>query len=309
MSFVLAERSYPYYGAKLEPRNKCIHGWGQGNWTDVGEYRTSLGNIRDPLSVADYWHMGWTPPYDDWFDSVMVPWFASFPHFAVLQFGVMLGQPGDIDKTDEIADGYHDSKFEELFASLATFGKYCYLRFGYECNGSWNGYNKTTYIAAYQRVVGLLRASAANNITANCWCIAAAGDAAYIDWYPGDSYVDWWGLDILQPAGLSNQTTIDYLAEAAVRRKPVCIGETTCYGGVTDAMWTDYFTPFFGILDANRHVKMFNYINWDWNPVTYPGWGDARLSESALVETNYRAEMGKRMYLHGSTQAAFEAAL
>ncbi len=108
--------------------------------------------------------------------------------------------PGGLQR---IADGEHDEEIRQLarFASMVE-GR-VYLRIGYEFDGAWNhGYwNPELYIAAYRRIVDVLRETGVDNVEYVLQA-SAAGVDEIIDgrhedisvWYPGDEYVDWLGL-------------------------------------------------------------------------------------------------------------------
>lgn len=79
----------------------------------------------------------------------------------------------------------------------------CLCGIGFEFNGPWNGYNQGLYPIAFRRFVDLLREEGAHNIV-TIWCYEpnspgdfdAVGPDGEPLWYPGDEYVDWFGLDL-----------------------------------------------------------------------------------------------------------------
>ena len=108
--------------------------------------------------------------------------------------------PGGLRK---IVDGAHDDEIRQLAGFAAMVDGKVYLRIGYEFDGAWNhGYSDADlYIAAYRRIVDVLREEQADNIEFVLQA-SAAGVDEIIDgghediskWYPGDEYVDWLAL-------------------------------------------------------------------------------------------------------------------
>ncbi len=206
-----------------------------------------------------------------------------------------------------IGRGDHDDKIKRLAKFCRDIDKPVYLRIGYEFDGAWNrGYgNHAQYIAAWRRIVEVMRAQGAGKV-AFVWQASAspiddvidAGHEQIEDWYPGDAYVDWMGLSWFLPAHekpgqlVSQQQLADeVIAFARSRHKPVMIAESAPQGydlaqstrsntsplrdGVagestqsrsTNAIWQEWFAPLFDYIDNNRDViRALAYINADWN--------------------------------------------
>lgn len=67
------------------------------------------------------------------------------------------------------------------------------MRIGYEFNG--NNYPTGAYKAAYQAVVQAWRADErVSGRVAGIWDFVCSDAENYMDWYPGDDVVDWWGI-------------------------------------------------------------------------------------------------------------------
>jgi beta-mannanase len=110
-----------------------------------------------------------------------------------------------------------------------------YLRIGYEFNGlTWNGYQPVPYQQAFIRITNALRA--ANLEVATVWDMEIPdGVSTYFDYYPGDQYVDWFGINIFQAKAFQDSTLSGVFAQARARKKPVMMGEET---GFTSARRT-----------------------------------------------------------------------
>jgi hypothetical protein len=124
---------------------------------------------------------------------------------------------GDGDPLDEIIAGTHDAAITAEAQNAKGLGVQILLRWGHEMNGNWypwsgslsggddagadgggeNGPAK--YVAAWKHVHDIFTTVGATNVVW-IWCINVADvpDVAWNHWtnyYPGDDYVDWVGLD------------------------------------------------------------------------------------------------------------------
>jgi endo-1,4-beta-D-glucanase Y len=164
---------------------------------------------------------------------------------STLQIGLYM--VGDLSP---INSGARDNEIRKLKAFCAKISpKPIYLRIGYEFDGNWNNYDKTGYIAAYKRIVDILRGASGTEAAnvAFVWQASTSpvddivdGNSENInDWYPGDNYVDWMGMSwFLTPGSApSNRTTAtqislanEVLNLARTKKKPVMICESTPQG-------------------------------------------------------------------------------
>ncbi len=154
--------------------------------------------------------------------------------------------PGELQR---LVDGRHDDKIRQLARFATLVDGRVYLRIGYEFDGAWNeGYwDADRYIAAYRRIVDVLRAEGAANVEYVLQA-SAAGVDEIIDgghedisrWYPGDDYVDWLGLSwFMNPDEMSvvpqsgftpltpGQLADEVLQLAREKGKPVMIAEAS----------------------------------------------------------------------------------
>jgi len=156
--------------------------------------------------------------------------------------------PGGLSR---IAAGELDQNIRQLARFISLIDEPVYLRIGYEFDGGWNrGYeNADQYIAAFRRIVDVLRTENADNAE-YVWQSAAfpldiLTDGGYTDirqWYPGDEYVDWMGLSLFvhldEKPGVevafepptARELIGKVLGLARERDKPVFIGEASPQG-------------------------------------------------------------------------------
>ena len=68
----------------------------------------------------------------------------------------------------------------------------------------------------------------------------------YLDWYPGDEYVDWWGINYFTSGQINAGDS--FLNDAKLRNKPVMICESCPIhdnGTLNTSNWDDWFVPYF----------------------------------------------------------------
>ncbi|MBL0176946.1 MAG: T9SS type A sorting domain-containing protein [Ignavibacteria bacterium] len=224
----------------------------------------------------------------------------------------------------------YDWVIDSIAAMSKTYGKRMFLRIGGEFNGAgpgWNGggYHPYIFVTMFQKIVDRFAAKGMRDSIATIWCYEpdAPNDFDSTDgrgarWYPGDSYVDWFGIDVFNVEHF-DQALPDYvrgaitrkgkserfLAMARAKGKPVYMSETSAHGvnisadpadGIAD--WDNWFAKFFAFIAAHTEIKGFSYIDANWPVGAYPGWGDARIRNSAYVMQKYLEEMRNPKYIH-----------
>jgi hypothetical protein len=161
----------------------------------------------------------------------------------------------DFQLSDVIA-GRYDSFIREFAEDARDWNHPFFLRFNWEMNGDWfpwmegvNGNQPGESVTAWRHVHDIFTAVGATNVTW-VWCpnVDPAGkmkDLASL--YPGDSYVDWTGLDGYNwGAGKGGWTSFDSLYRSTYDRivdtiapgKPMLIGEMgSSENGGSKASW------------------------------------------------------------------------
>jgi hypothetical protein len=132
---------------------------------------------------------------------------------------VMLSVPMNTwaNPLSEIAAGTHDSIFSTIASRCVEVGATdTIMRIGWEFNAGWYAWGNQTaadFIAAWQRIVTLMRAVPGQNFKF-FWCIVQ-GNYNPTPYYPGDAYVDyigadmygqWWSPDHYDPFGAQGLT-------------------------------------------------------------------------------------------------------
>jgi hypothetical protein len=161
---------------------------------------------------------------------------------------------------DEIIAGQHDDLFHMRAQGARDLGVEMFLRWGHEMNGNWypwaganngNAAGPAKYIAAYRHVHDLFVADGATNV-AWVWCPLVADVPAepwnhWSNYYPGDDYVDWVGIDSYNWGTSSSCCTWQSFAELTTDlyndyagRKPLIVAEmSSAEVGGDKGAWID----------------------------------------------------------------------
>ncbi|MBI5647755.1 MAG: T9SS type A sorting domain-containing protein [Ignavibacteriae bacterium] len=234
-----------------------------------------------------------------------------------------------VDSVIAVSDQY-DWIIDSVITLSKAYGRAMLLRIGGEFNGAgpgWNGggYHPYLYVTMFRKIVDRFAARGLRDSIATIWCYypSAANDFDSVDtrgarWYPGDEYVDWFGLDLFDvqdfdPAAPEYQRGVitrkgkseRFLAMARSKGRPVYMSETSAKGinisaDPTDSQndWNGWFVKFWQFMTDHREIKGFSYIDALWPDRAYPGWGDARIENSPVLSALYREEMHKPRYIH-----------
>ena len=145
-----------------------------------------------------------------------------------------------------INNGNLDVAYSSFANKCLQFNDTMFIIFGHEMNGVWYpwGQQAQEYITAFQHVNNLIKPIAPKVMF--CWVpIQAWGQDVYENYYPGDSCVDWVGLNVYDRDWDENnlctsgffEAAINYLdfyqTYAAQKNKPMMIAETALF----DANW------------------------------------------------------------------------
>jgi hypothetical protein len=153
-----------------------------------------------------------------------------------------------------ILDGSHDAWIRERARAVKALNAPVFIRWAWEMNGNWypwdgshNGANLAAtdrYKQAWRRIVDLFRAEGADNVSW-VWCPNYASipntrdngpDAAWNHWanyYPGDAYVDWVGIDAYNAGywlswdDMLRNPTLPSIYDHYANKKPIMIAETS----------------------------------------------------------------------------------
>ncbi len=299
------------HGARLEPVGRIMNGAGQS--TDAFQ---NYWNVMKPgeKPIVSMYYVNLRGVQKHWARQIGKQLLQYSGKFVIPQIGLSMtvdGSPAQHYEGD-VASGMLDGDIATFLDGLQELAIPVYLRIGYEFNGlSWNGYQSQPYQLAFQRITNKIRERDLE--VATVWDCAIGGTNNFMDYYPGDAFVDWFGINLFSAEHLTHPDAYVFLDLAGTHNKPVMIGESTPrYVGVLNgqASWNSWFAPYFNLIHARQVIKMFCYINWNWSQ--YPqwaDWGDCRIENNDYVKQQFTQEMDAPSYLHVTTEKEFRKLL
>jgi hypothetical protein len=298
-------------GARLEPAGRVMNGAGQS--ADAFQNYWNVMKLNEKPVVSMY-YVNLRGIQKHWAKQIGAQLLKYEGKFVIPQIGLSMtvdGTPG-MHYEGDVASGMLDGDISTFLDGLQELALPVYLRIGYEFNGlSWNGYQPLSYQLAFQRITNKIRERDLE--VATVWDCAIGGTNNFMDFYPGDAFVDWFGMNVFSVEHLTHADAYAFLDLAASHNRPVMIGESTPrYVGVLNGQtsWTSWFVPYFNLIHARPVIKMFCYINWNW--AQYPqwaDWGDCRLEANDYVKQQFTQEMDAPAYLHAATERDFRKLL
>jgi hypothetical protein len=252
-------------------------GWYSGAWDNVAKQL----NVLDPLGIK-----------------TMVTWEPKLKNGS--------------DPLTAILSGSQDAIINDFAIKSKAYGKPFFLRFGHEMNGNWydwsgalTGNNPARYVSAWRYVWNKFQAAGATNAIW-VWCpnadsVPAESWNAIDNYYPGDAYVDWVGVDFygLKWGDNPPAAALDRVYGTYGATKPIMVGETAAadcsnYAAgttMTKAQWT---TALFAAMAARPNVRAFFWFNQnnggeaDWRITSCP---------SPAAQDAYRAGVASVQYV------------
>ena len=238
-----------YTGEKFEPLYGCylgayldsaynLEGMKGLNNAPLSREEAFGAEIGKPIaSVFNY--VGYGQPFPmDWAKRVAALGIA--PHIAM--------EPND--GLDVVKD---DAYLQQFARDAAACGAPIFLRFASEMNGTWVIYNKDPkqYVEKFRLVHDVMARYAPN--VAMLWCVFTDPIRNIPNYYPGDEYVDWVGVNIYNVFYHDNDPKVpgwqehpvellDYVYTHYAARKPIAIAEygATHYDTVDNAPRPDF---------------------------------------------------------------------
>jgi beta-mannanase len=288
------------FNQKFEPKgNKIIHGAGQ-SFETFSNYWNALEKNK-PIIYMTYAKIH---KLSSWIEKIKIE-SIRFPNI-ILQIGLKLLDAEGKDKTLEIIKGEYDKNLDEFFNCIKEFKNPTFIRIGYEFDKKGK-YNPKNFVKAWKHIVDKFRKAKIKNI-ATVWCACPFnGTKPVKQFYPGEDYVDWFGIDVFYARHLTGKYNAveNFLELAKKYKKPVMVGESTAAEvGVLNGekSWDNWFKLYFKWIQNHPIIKAFCYINWDWKKdKTWgsPGtWGNCRIEENYFVKEKFINELKDPKYIH-----------
>lgn len=296
-----------FFKKRLEPEHVIVHGAGQQDHPSFTNYAAALPADAQPALYMHYHGLSGLKKGEKLRKKLIE--IGSLASPAIPQLGLSMTTDGkpETHYEQDVAAGKYDAEIDTLIQVLKWWNRPIYIRLGYEFNGFWNGYEATTYKAAFQYVVQRMRKAGLDRNVAIVWCFAVDSDEDdFMRFYPGDAYVDWWSVDVFSAWHYKQKELWAYLDSAKAHKFPVLIGESTPRRLAVqkgDSSWHLWFVPYFNMIRTQPHIKATGYINWNWKGTPWPDWGDSRIEAApATLRERYIQEMKQPWWLH-STEA------
>lgn len=219
-------------------------GWYIGAWDNVQKQI----NVWEPLGIKT--HVVWEPTLKN----------GSDPLAAILS-------------------GSENAIIDDMANKARIYGKPFFLRFAHEMNGNWyswsgatTGQNPQKYIDAWRYVYNRFQAAGATNAV---WVWSPNADSVpnepwnnLTNYYPGDAYVDWVGVDGYglmwgneDPGAIMDAVYLTYGS-----KKPIMVSETaaadcTDYAAGTTMTKDQWINLFFTDLAERPNIRAFFWFN------------------------------------------------
>jgi len=261
--------------------------------TPYDDFGTWLGQpVQYRISYQD--QSTWTSISGIFFETQMIQWLSErSTNREVL--GVALCPYSDVRNFASVSNGSHDTEFKSLGTAITNSGhaSQVIVRLAWEHNGYWFPWSVATsdtdpgdpagFVAAFQRAVTDIRSTCPG--VKVCWNPNLGTHGAY-NWtstYPGDSYVDYIGIDVYDfydPNGFSDFNGrgpgVDEIRNMAVAHSKLeCIPEWGLEAS-SNAGHDD---------DPNFIQSMYNWVTASSNVAFTGVWNDTCCSTLALIHT------------------------
>jgi mannan endo-1,4-beta-mannosidase len=195
-----------------------------------------------------------------------------------------------------IAAGQEDAAIIAAARAVASVDNQVIISYGQEMNGNWYDWGNVapntaaSYVAAYRHIWGVFQAQGVRNVT---WLwdpnVIYQGSSPLENWYPGDQYVDWVGLD-----GYFSTPTITFeslfgpsIAELRTFTfKPLLIGES----GVTGAFGAEQLADLFAGADLAGAIGIVYFDEKQAGDAEHQDW---RLEDNPANMAEFRGLVGE----------------
>lgn len=304
---------YEYEQTKfVPPEGKTLLIMGQ-TLEDVDDYMENFSEEPIPGGWSAYWGI---PEFEGITDTHTNPNGSSHNHQSlvdrfpntVIQSGMWMVGTWRIAK--RTASGEFDEVIRQYSSWAKSINRPIYLRIGYEFDGPHNELEPNDYVAAYRRVVDIMRAEGVDNVAFvwHSYLFQPYNGYSLESYYPGDEYVDWVGISLFgllyQDADLLQYG--DAVMEfAKIHKKPVMVAEASPTAGIKPndlSTWDQWFVNFFTVT-YKKNIKAISFINTNWENYVFEGvtdWKDARLTNNEFISKAWFLETSKDRYLKQS---------
>jgi mannan endo-1,4-beta-mannosidase len=174
----------------------------------------------------------------------------------------------------KIIGGQYDAYIDSFAAGIAKLKMPLAIRLDHEMNGNWYAWSedqkynaKGQYVQMWRHVYDRFQAAGANKYVIWMWAptrVDNIGHQSISQYYPGDAYVDWVGMDGYYRDGTKSPTFSSTFGKTltllrALSDKPIFLGEVgATESGGRKAAWVQ---DFFANLPLNKDIVGFAWFN------------------------------------------------
>lgn len=297
------------------PDGRIIHGLGQYTsffYSDeeyaqmINQYQNAVQKV--PLIYSVYTSID---PYINALDRIdFKKLLSDFNHQYILMIALSLHDStyftqGTLDiHVESILNGELDERLISLADEIKSLNNPVFFRPGFEFGISNSGIHvdpdltASKFIDIWKYIYNKFKQENVTNV-AWIWNTVNPDRFSYMEWYPGDEYVDWWGINYFTLSQINSADS--FLDDAREHNKPVAICESCPIqnGGTTNASnWNNFFIPYFNKIKNDTNIKAFIYIHSPWTNELLFDWPDSRITSNLTISNNYKNELQDSTYIH-----------
>lgn len=214
-----------YFGAYTNPE-----GVWQGNVYRQAQVQRREAQIARTYAVDHHYYAWW-----DVFPSGLEQWDLANGRVPLISW--------DGTRLADINSGKEDDLIRQRARGVKALGEPVFLRWCWEMNGDWmrcggarnNPDGPAKYRQAWKRIVDIFRSEGATNAvwvwSPNAGDVPAQSWNHWTNYYPGDAYVDWVGIDGYNWTSTSFEAIFTPVYRDYAGRKPIMIAETSSSNG------------------------------------------------------------------------------
>jgi len=292
------------------PEGRTIHGLGQyvpdywgytdgENWQNVQDYETALGAESIPVIYSTY--LGICPESVEENNTNILDIASNHGYNYILVIGLYLLDKNQLKDVNAILLGYWDDSIRIQANLIKSLDSFVFIRPGFEfgdANGVHGSFTASEFKAVWHYVRNIFFEEGVNK-DIWVWNVVNPHNFNFMDYYPGNDAVDWWGINYFTSSQMTDSD--EFLITATNHDKPVMICESCPIndGGTSnDDNWNDWFVPYFNLIEQND-VKAFIYINDPWDkPGFWEEWADSRININSTITNYYKTELQDNRYIH-----------
>jgi hypothetical protein len=292
------------------PDGRIIHGLGQyvpsscgysdeENWQHVKGYESALGMGMSPVIYSVYLGICPEAVAKDNTNIQDIATKHDYPYILVISL-YLLDQTKS-KNVRAILSGDWDDSIRTQASSIKALDSVVFIRPGFEfgaSSGVHGEFNATEFIAIWHYIRNIFSEEGVSKALW-IWDTVNPETFSYMDYYPGDEVVDWWGINYFTIGQMSGSAA--FIDAANTHGKPVMICESSPIlnnGTQNTANWNNWFVPYFNII-KQKNIKAFIYINDPWDKEGFwEEWADSQIYSNSTICNNYLNEMQNDCYIH-----------